>query len=37
MSKYREFAQVFLLYAKHHNPIYAARIAYGVSFKHLPF
>ncbi len=37
MNKAREFVQVFRLYAKHHNPIYAARIAYGIVFKSLPF
>jgi hypothetical protein len=37
MSKAREFIQVFRLYSRHHSPLYAARIAYGVAFKHLPF
>lgn len=37
MSKIAEFWLLFRLYAKHHRPIYAARIAYGITFKHLPF
>jgi len=37
MSRLAEFVQVFRLYARHHNPIYSARIAYGVVFKGLPF
>ena len=37
MSRVAEFVQVFRLYARHHNPIYSARIAYGVVFKWLPF
>ena len=37
MSKAREFIEVFRLYAKHHNPIYAARMAYGIVVKQLPF
>jgi hypothetical protein len=37
MSKIIEFVSVFWLYAKH-NPINrAARIAYGIAFKGLPF
>ena len=37
MNKVREFVAVFRLYAKHHSATYAARIAYGVAFKGLPF
>lgn len=37
MSRATEFLQVFRLYARHHNHIYAARIAFGVVFKGLPF
>lgn len=37
MSRLTEFVQVFRLYARNHNPIYSARIAYGVVFKGLPF
>jgi len=37
VSRFAEFVQVFRLYARHHNPIYSARIAYGVVFKGLPF
>lgn len=37
MSRITEFLQVYRLYRSHHNPAYAARIAYGVVFKHLPF
>jgi hypothetical protein len=37
MSKAREFISVFVLYARHHNPVYAARMAYGIVIKQLPF
>lgn len=37
MRRLAEFLQVYRLYAKHHSPIYAARIAYGITFKSLPF
>lgn len=37
MSKAKEFLSVFRLYVKHHNPIYAARMAYGIVIKQLPF
>ena len=37
IAKAREFIEVFKLYAKHHNPIYAARMAYGIVIKQLPF
>lgn len=37
MTKIREFLSVYRLYAKHHNPIYAARIAFGCAFRGLPF
>ncbi len=36
-QKALEFIEVFRLYAKHHNPIYAARMAYGIVIKQLPF
>lgn len=37
MTRLREFWCVFKLYSRHHSPIYAARIAYGIAFKGLPF
>lgn len=37
MTNIREFLSVYRLYARHHNPIYAARIAYGCVFRGLPF
>lgn len=37
MRRLTEFLQVFNLYRRHHSPIYAARIAYGITFKSLPF
>ena len=36
-SRLREFLSVFRLYAKHNPPPYAARIAWGVAFRGLPF
>lgn len=37
MSKFREFLAVMRLYMRSHNPVYSARIAYGIVFKQLPF
>lgn len=37
MSRLRDFVAVYRLYAKHHHPAYAARIAYGIVFRGLPF
>ena len=37
MRRLTEFMQVYRLYSRHHSPIYAARIAYGIAFKSLPF
>ena len=37
MSRFAEFVSIFKLYRQHHSPIYAARIAYGIAFKSLPF
>lgn len=37
MKNIIEFLKVWRLYAKHHSPIYAARLAYGIAFKALPF
>ena len=36
MKALREFFTVFWQYRRH-NPLYAARIAYGCAFKGLPF
>lgn len=35
--KLRYFRDVYLLYREHHNPIYAARIAFGCAYRNLPF
>jgi hypothetical protein len=37
MSRIADFIQVFRLYARHHSYSYAARIAFGVAFRGLPF
>lgn len=37
MSRLREFLQVYRLYRQAHSVSYAARIAYGIAFRGLPF
>ena len=37
MSRFAEFLHVFLHYSKYHGIAYAARRAYGIAFKGLPF
>jgi hypothetical protein len=37
MNKLRHFIAIYRLYAAHHSRRYAARIAYGMAFKGLPF
>lgn len=37
MSRLLDFYRVFRLYAKHNPITYAARIAYGIAFRGLPF
>lgn len=37
MNKLREFYQVYRLYAAHNSRRYAARIAFGIAFRGLPF
>lgn len=37
MRKAIEFMQVFVMYAKHNPLNYAARIAYEIVYKGLPF
>lgn len=37
MTRIADFFRVWRMYARHHNPIYAARIAYGIAFRGLPF
>ena len=32
-----EFIKVWRLYARHHSIVYAARIAYGIAYRGLPF
>jgi hypothetical protein len=37
MKRLADFLAVFRLYAKHHSPVYAARMAWGIAIKQLPF
>lgn len=37
MSRLLEFAHVFWHYSKYHGIAYAAKRAYGIAFKGLPF
>lgn len=37
MRTAREFLNVYRLYRRVHSPIYAARIAFGVAVRRLPF
>lgn len=37
MSLIFDFLAVYRMYRKHHSAMYAARIAYGIVFKALPF
>lgn len=37
MTKIIEFVQTWRLYSRHHSPLYAARLAYGIAFRGLPF
>lgn len=37
MTKFRQFLATYRLYAASHPRAYAARIAYGITFKGLPF
>ena len=37
MSRLIEFVHVFLHYSKYHGIAYAAKRAYGIAFKGLPF
>lgn len=37
MNRIPEFPSVFWQYARHHNPIYAARLAHGIVYRGLPF
>lgn len=37
MRKIKDFIAVYRLYRCSHSPAYAARIAYGMAFKDLPF
>jgi hypothetical protein len=37
MKQLREFISVFRLYAKHNPYSYAARRAFGIAFRGLPF
>jgi hypothetical protein len=37
MKRTAEFFTVWWLYTKRHNPIYAARMAWGIAIKRLPF
>lgn len=37
MNRLNEFIALYRLYAQVHPRIYAARIAYGIAFRGLPF
>jgi hypothetical protein len=37
VSRLLQFVAVYRQYVAHHGRAYAARIAYGIAFKHLPF
>ncbi len=37
MTRLREFINTYRLYRRIHPPSYAARIAFGVAFRGLPF
>lgn len=37
MQRLKDFLQVYRLYSRYHSPIYAARVAYGLAFRGLPF
>ena len=37
MKRLSDFFATWRLYCKHHSPIYAARLAYGIAFRGLPF
>jgi hypothetical protein len=37
MSKINDFLSVYRLYRVKHSRRYAARLAYGIAFKDLPF
>lgn len=37
MNAIREFISVYRLYRRHNPARYAARIAYGIAFRGLPF
>lgn len=37
MNRIREFLSVYRAYRTVHSPVYAARIAWGVTFQQLPF
>jgi hypothetical protein len=37
MSRIADFLQIYKLYRRAHSPLYAARIAYGCTFRSLPF
>ena len=37
MKRIAEFLQLYRLYSQCHTRVYAARIAYGIAFRGLPF
>ena len=37
MKKIIEFLKTWRLYSRHHSTLYAARLAYGIAFRGLPF
>lgn len=37
MRRIKDLIDVYRLYARHHSPIYAFRMAWGIAIKGLPF
>jgi hypothetical protein len=37
MNNLRSFLQIYKLYRRAHSPLYAARIAFGCTYRGLPF
>lgn len=37
MNTLRHFIAMYRLYRPHHTPMYAARIAYDIAYRGLPF
>jgi len=37
MEAIKDFVSIYRLYSRHHPRMYAAKIAYGIAFRGLPF